>query len=325
MNIPRQSTIAIGALALSLLPLHWATAQDYPTKPVHIISGFGAGSAGDVLIRLLVPRLSQSTGQQFIIEYKPGAGSNIAAEFVVRAPADGYTLFLGTSANTINATFSPNLSFDFAEDLAPVAQLGSIPNLLVVNPSLGVTNVRELIALAKAKPEQIGYATSGVGTMSHMGGELLNVLAGIKLVHVPYQSAAQAVIDVLGGRVMAFFGPVNIVLPHVQAGKLRALATTEHRRTALAPDVPTMAEAADLPRYESAIWYGLLAPARTPRDAVDKLSRLANEALQAKETQAAMSAQGISALGGNPQDFANAIDADIKRWKEVITAAGLKR
>jgi tripartite-type tricarboxylate transporter receptor subunit TctC len=188
-----------------------------------------------------------------------------------------------------------------------------------------VTNVRELIALAKAKPEQISYATSGVGTMSHMGGELLNVLAGIKLVHVPYQSASQAVIDVLGGRVMAFFGPVTIIRQHVEAGKLRALATTENKRTPLAPDVPTMAEAADLPRYESAIWYGLLAPARTPGAVINKLSRLANEGLQAKDTLATMNAQGMGPLGGSPQDFAKAIEADIKRWREVITAAGLKR
>ncbi len=321
----RQTRISIAAFLVSVFPTHIATAQEYPTKPVRIISGFGAGSAGDVLIRLIAPKLSQSTGQQFIIEYKAGAGSNIAAEFVVRSPADGYTLFLGTSANTINATFSPNLSFDFAKDLAPVAQLGSIPNLLVVNPSLGVKNVRELIALAKAKPEQISYATSGVGTMSHMGGELLNVLAGIKLVHVPYQSASQAVVDVLGGRVMAFFGPVTIVRQHVETGKLRALATTENKRTPLAPDVPTMAEAADLPGYESAIWYGLLAPGRTPGAVIDKLSRLANEGLQAKDTLAAMSAQGMGPLGGSPQDFAQAIEVDIKRWRDVITRAGLKR
>jgi tripartite-type tricarboxylate transporter receptor subunit TctC len=325
MQLLWRSTIAIGIVILSSAPLQTATAQDYPTKPVRIISGFGPGSAGDVLTRLVVPKLNQSTGQQFIVEYKPGAGSNIAAEFVVRAPADGYTLFLGTSANTINATLSPNLSFDFAKDLAPIAPLGSVPNILVVNPSLGVANVRELIALAKARPDQISYATSGVGSLSHMAGELLNVQAGIKLVHVPYQSAAQAVLDVLGGRVMAFFGPVNIVLPHVEAGKLKALATTENKRTFMAPDIPTMAEAADLPNYESAIWYGLLAPARTPRDVIDKLSRLANEALQAKDTLAQMRAQGYGVLGGSPQDFANAIDADVRRWREVITAAGLKR
>jgi tripartite-type tricarboxylate transporter receptor subunit TctC len=325
MKILHQSAVAICAALLGTFSVTIPKAQGYPTKPVRIISGFGPGSAGDVLIRLVTPKLSQSTSQQFIIEYKPGAGSNIAAEFVVRAPADGYTLFLGTSANTINATFSPNLSFDFAKDLAPIAQLGSVPNLLVVNPSLGVTNVLELIRLAKAKPHQISYATSGVGSLSHMSGELLNVLSGIKLVHVPYQSAAQAVIDVLGGRVMAFFGPVNIVWPHVEAGKLRALATTENKRTFMAPDLPTMAEAADLPHYESAIWYGLLAPAPTPRQVIEKLARVANEALQAKDTQAQMRAQGIGSIGGSPEDFAKAIEADVTKWREVITAAGLKR
>jgi tripartite-type tricarboxylate transporter receptor subunit TctC len=324
MNILHQSTIAICAALVSTLPVETARAQDYPTKPVHIISGFGAGSAGDVLIRLLVPKLSQSMGQQFIVEYKPGAGSNIAAEFVVRAPADGYTLFLGTSANTINATLSSNLSFDFAKSLAPIAQLGTVPNLFVVNPSIGVTNLREFITRAKSQPEQINYATPGVGTLSHMSGELLNFLAGIKLVHVPYQSSAQALTDVLAGRVTAFFAPVNIVWPHVEAGKLKALATTEHKRTALAPDVPTMAEAADLPRYESAIWYGLLAPAGTPRSIIEKLSRIANEALKDKDTLAQMSVQGMAPLGGGPEDFAKAIDADIAKWKEVITAAGLR-
>jgi tripartite-type tricarboxylate transporter receptor subunit TctC len=325
MSILYRSTIATCAALLLTLPTEAAQAQDYPSKAVHIISGFGAGSAGDVLVRLLVPKLSQSMGQQFIVEYKPGAGSNIAAEFVVRAPADGYTLFLGTSANTINATFSPNLSFDFAKDLAPIAQLGSVPNLFVVNPSLGVTNLREFITLAKSQPGHINYATPGVGTLSHMSGELLNFLAGIKLGHVPYQSSAQAMTDVLAGRVTAFFAPVNIVWPHVEAGKLKALATTEHKRTALAPDVPTMAEAADLPRYESAIWYGLLAPARTPRAVIEKLSGITNEALQDKETLAQIRAQGMGPLGGSAQDFAKAIYADIAKWKEVITAAGLKQ
>lgn len=325
MSILHQSTIAICAVLLSTLPVETVRAQDYPTKQVRIISGFGPGSAGDVIARLLVPKLSQSTGQQFIIEYKPGAGSNIAAEYVVRAPADGYTLFLGTSANTINATFSPNLSFDFAKDLAPITQLGSVPNLLVIHPSLGVANLREFITLAKSQPDQINYATPGVGTLSHMSGELLNFLAGIKLVHVPYQSSPQAITDVLAGRVTALFAPVNIVWPHVEAGKLKALATTENKRTLMAPDVPTMAEAADLPRYDSAIWYGLLAPAGTPRDVVDKLSRTVNEALQANDTLAQMRTQGIGPLGGRPEDFAKAIDADIRKWQEVITAAGLKK
>ena len=293
MSIVWQSTIAICAGLLSILPLQTATAQDYPTKPVRIISGFGAGSAGDVLIRLLVPKLSQSTGQQFIVEYKPGGGSNIAAEFVVRAPADGYTLFLGTSANTINATLSSNLSFDFAKDFAPIAQLGSVPNLLVVNPSLGVTSVRELIALAKAKPEQIGYATSGVGTLAH----------GRRAAQCPcrHQARARPLPERRAGGGRCAGRPRHGL---VRAGEYRLAACRSRQAQGachdgeqahpMAPDVPTMAEAADLPRYESAIWYGLLAPARTPRDVVDKLSRLANEALQAKDTLAQMRAQGMA-------------------------------
>ncbi len=324
MSIFRRSSIAICALA-GIFSIATANAQNYPTSPIRIISGFGAGSAGDVLVRLLLPKLSKSLGQQVIIEHKPGAGSNIAAEFVVRSPADGYTLFLATSANTINATFSPNLPFDITKDLVPITLLGSVPNLLVVHPSLGVTNLREFIALAKSKPDQISYATSGLGTLSHMSGELLNFLASIKLLHVPYQGSAQAIADVLSGRVSAFFVPVNIVLPHVEAGKLTALAVTASTRSAMAPNVPTMAEAAGLPRYESAIWYGLLAPAGTPRDAIDKLSRAINEALKAEDTQAAMRNQGIGPAGGSPEEFARAIDTDTKKWREVITAAGLKR
>jgi len=325
MSILRQTTIAICTVLLGTLSVEAVTAQKYPTKQVRIISGFGPGSAGDVIARLLVPRLSHSMGQQFIIEYRPGAGSNIAAEYVVRAPADGYTLFLGTSANTINATFSPNLSFDFGKELAPIIQLGSVPNLLVIHPSLPIANLQQFIALARSQPDQITYASPGVGTLSHLSGELLNSLAGIKLVHVPYQSSQQAVTDVLAGRVTALFAPVNVVWPHVEAGKLKALATTEHQRTVMAPDVPTMAEAADLPRYDSAIWYGLLAPAGTPTKVIENLSRIANEALHAKDTVELMRTQGIDPLGGRPEDFARAIDADIRKWREVITAAGLKR
>ena len=318
-------TIATCAVLLTIASVNTAEAQAYPTKPIRIISGFGAGSAGDVIARLIMPELSRSLGQQFIVEYKPGAGSNIAAEYVVRAPADGYTLFLGTSANTINATLSPNLTFDFGKDLVPVAALGSVPNLLVIPPSLGVKDLREFIALAKAQPSQITYASPGVGTLSHLSGELLNVLAGIKLVHVPYQSSAQAMTDVITARVSSLFAPVNVAWPQVEAGKLKALATTENQRTFVAPDVPTMAQAADLPKYDSAIWYGLLAPAGTPRDIVEKLSRAANEALKADNVVAQTRSQGIRVLGGSPDDFGKAIHTDITKWKDVIIEAGLKQ
>jgi tripartite-type tricarboxylate transporter receptor subunit TctC len=309
-----QRFFAAGLIAL--VAVASAAAQDYPTRPVRIISGFGPGSAGDVLTRIIAPKLSQSLGQQFVIEHKPGSGSNIAAEFVARSPADGYTLFIATSANTINANLS-TLSFDFVKDFAPIVRMGSIPNMLVVHPSLGVANVGELIALAKSKPEQIHYATSGVGSLSHMAGEMLNFLAGIKLVHVPYPGAAQAMSDVLAGRVNVAFAPINIVATHVQAGTLKALATTENKRSSVAPDVPTMAEAADLPRYDSAIWYGLVAPAGTPA--------AVNETLRSEETLSVMSKQGMDPAGGSPADFARFIEVDNRKWAEVISAAGLKR
>jgi len=325
MGILKRSSSAVCVALVAMIAAGTARAQDYPTRPVRIISGFGPGSAGDMLARIVSQKLSPALGQQFIIEHKPGGGSNIAAEFVARAPADGYTLFLGTSANTINATLSSNLSFDFSKDFAPVTLMGSVPNILVVHPDLGVGNVQELIALAKSKPDQILYETSGVGSLSHLSGELLNFLAGIKLVHVPYQGSAQAMADVLAGRVMAAFAPVNIVWPHVESGKLKALATTENKRSAMAPDVPTMAEASGLPRYDSAIWYGLLAPAGTPRDVIDKISAAVNEALKADDTLAQMRKQGMDTSGGGPAAFARYIEADTRKWAEVINALGLKK
>lgn len=325
MGILKQSTLALCMALAATLVAAPVRAQDYPSRPVRIISGFGPGSAGDMLARIVSQKLSPALGQQFIIEHKPGGGSNIAAEFVARAPADGYTLFLGTSANTINATLSSNLSFDFTKDFAPITLMGSVPNILVAHPALGVTNVRELIALAKAKPDQILYATSGVGSLSHMSGELLNFLVGIKLVHVPYPGSAQAMTDVLAGRVMLAFAPVNIVWPHVEAGKLKALATTENKRSSMAPDVPTMAEASALPRYDSAIWYGLLAPAGTSREIIEKISVAVNEALKGDDTLAQMRKQGMDPAGGGPAAFAGYIKADTKKWAEVINALGLKK
>jgi tripartite-type tricarboxylate transporter receptor subunit TctC len=314
---------AIWTALLSVALAHSAMAQTYPTKPVRIVSGFAAGSAGDVIARLIIPDLGRSLGQQVIVEYKPGAGSNIAAEYVARAPADGYTLFLGTSANTINATLSPNLSFDFSKDLVPIVALGSVPNLLVVDPALGVRDLRQFIAFAKSQPGRVTYATPGVGTLSHLSGELLNVLAGIKLLHVPYQGSSQALADVIAGRVSALFGPVNVVWPQVEAGKLKALATTANERSSMAPEVPTMAEAADLRTYDSAIWYGLLAPAGTPRTVVEQLAQATNEALKTENLREQMRKQGIRAQGGSTEDFGKAIQTDIAKWKTVITEAGL--
>jgi tripartite-type tricarboxylate transporter receptor subunit TctC len=314
--------VAIVAMIASGPPL--AGAQDYPSRPVKIIIGFGPGSSADITARVLAQRFNEKLGQQFVVENKPGAGSNLAADFVARAPKDGYTLLMATTANAINQTLSPNLSFDFAKDLAPIALVAAVPNVLVAHPSLGVASVQDLIALAKAKPEQIFFGSSGVGTSTHLSGELFNQMAGVKLVHVPYPGSAQAIADVLTGRIALLFSPASTVLPHVNDGKLKALATTGARRTTIAPNIPSMAEAA-LPGYETDLWLALLAPAGTPRAVVDTLSHAVNQALQVNEIVAPLRAQGIDPLGGTPEEFGRYIEAEIRKWAAVAQAAGLKK
>lgn len=301
-----------------------AGAQDYPSRSVKIIIGFGPGATADITARVLAQRFSEKLGQQFVVENKPGAGSNLAADFVARAPKDGYTLLMATTANAINQTVSSNLSFDFAKDLAPVTLVASVPNVLVAHPSLGVSSVQELIALAKSKPEQIFFGSSGVGTSTHLSGELFNQTAGVKLVHVPYPGSAQAIADVLTGRIALLFSPASTVLPQVKDGKLKALATTGGKRTAIAPELPTVADAG-LPGYETDLWLALLAPAGTPRPVIDTLSRAVNDALRVDEVVAPLRAQGIDPLGGTPEEFGRYIQTEIQKWENVAKAAGVKK
>jgi tripartite-type tricarboxylate transporter receptor subunit TctC len=216
---------------------------DFPTHPVRVIVGFPAGSAADITARVVGQRIGQLLGQQVVIENKSGAGSNLAAEAVARAPKDGYTLLLGTIANSINAVVKSNLAFDFPKDFMPIIRLTTTPNILVVHPSLGVKSVKELIDLAKAKPDQLLFASSGVATGTHLAAELFKMLTGTKMVHVPYAGSPPAITDLLAGRVQVFFSPASTVLAHVRSGKLVALASTEAKRTAIAPELPTMAEA----------------------------------------------------------------------------------
>ena len=321
--VPSRVLAAATALALAAGPC-MAQADDYPNRPVRIVIGFGPGAIADLTSRMLGNRMAQTLGQQFVVESRPGAGSSLAAEFVARAPKDGYTLFMATVANTINAAVAPNLSFDFGKDFAPIALIASVPHVMVVHPSLGVNSTQELIALAKSKPDQIHYASSGAGTLAHLSGVLLNHMAGIKLVHVPYAGSAQGITDVLAGRVTVMFSPASTVWPHVQAGKLKALATTQPQRAAMAPDLPTMAEAG-LQGYDAGIWVGLLAPAGTPPAVIDKLQRAANEALQSPEVLTPLRAQGADPLGGSPEAFARHIDSEIKKWTSVAAATGLKK
>jgi tripartite-type tricarboxylate transporter receptor subunit TctC len=318
VTLDRRLFVAGAAALVGASP---ALAQD--SRPIRIIIGFGPGSVADIAARVIGVRMSQTLGQQIVVENRAGAGSNLGAEYVTRAPKDGTVLFMATIANTINPAMGP-LSFDFARDLTPITLVASSPQLLVVHPSLGVNSVAELIALAKAKPDTIAYAMSGVGTLSNLSGLLLNQMAGIKLVPVAYTGSAQGVNDVITGRVPLMFGSAANVLPHVQAGTLKALAATQSKRIDVAPHVPTMQESG-LPGYDAVVWMGLLAPAGTPRETVARISQAANAALRAKEVEAALQAQGFQTLGTTPEEFAGHIQAELKKWSGVAAASGLKK
>lgn len=311
-------------LALLLAPNRADAQTDFPSRPIRLIVGFIPGSSADITARVLGQRMSQTLGQQIVVENKPGAGSSLGAELVARAPKDGYTLFVGSSANITNAAINPNLPFDIARDLAPVALINTAAVILVVHPSLGVGSLSELIALARSKPGELLYASTGVGTAPHLSGELLGMRAGIKLVHVPYQGSPQAATDLLAGRVSMMFSPASAVVSQVESGTLKALASAASKRPGILPNVPTMAEAG-MPDFDTSIWFGLMAPAGTPRDIVDKLARSASEATASPEVIATWRPQGIDPLTGGPDEFSRHITSEIKRWGDVAQAAGLKK
>jgi len=306
------------------LPATAFAEADYPLRPVKIVVGFGPGSAADLTARVLAQRLSKTMGQQFMVENKPGGGSTVAAEQVARGPKDGYTLFIGTAANVINGVMQPNLNFDFSKDFATVVYTTSSPNILVVHPSTGVSNVKELIALLKAKPEQVFYGSSGVGTSPHLSGELFNMMAGTKMVHVPYSGSAQAVTDLLAGRTQVMFSPASTVLQYVEGGQLKALASSERTRASAAPDLPTVADAG-LPGFDTSVWFGVVAPTGVSREIVEKLSGAIGDALQNDEVTKPLHAAGLDIKGGTPEQFGAYIASETKKWNDVVTAAGLRK
>jgi tripartite-type tricarboxylate transporter receptor subunit TctC len=312
------------AVLAALLASPLARADDYPSRPVRLIVGFIPGSAADITARVLGSRMSQILGQQFVIEIRAGAGSSLAAEYVARASKDGYTLFLGSSANLTNAAINPNLSFDMVKDFAPVALVTTAAIILVAHPSTGAKTLAELIALAKSKPGEVLYASTGVGTAPHLSGELFAQRIGTKLVHVPYQGSPQAVTDLLAGRTTMMFSPASAVLPHVETGKLVAIASATTKRSSAAPNIPTMAEAG-MPDFDTSIWFGVMAPAGTPREIVDKLAAAVKEALQSDEALATLRTQGFDPLSGGPAEFKRSIEREIARWKDVAKAAGLAK
>lgn len=299
-------------------------AQAFPTRSMHVIVGFPAGSGADITARVVGQRMAQNLGQPVVVENRAGAGSSLAAEFVARAPKDGHTLLLATVANPILAVVNPNLPYNFPKDFAPVARLATTPNVLVVHPSIKVTSVKELIAYAKANPDKLSFGSSGVATVTHLSGELFKAMTGIQMVHVPYPGSAQAVTDLIAGRIQVLFTPASGVLQHARAGKVVALASTEAKRAGAAQDLPTMAEAG-LGGFETGLWFGLLAPYGTPQPIIDKLNHAANEALKSAEVAQALVPQGMDLVGGSADEFAKYLDGEMRRWAPVVAAAGLKK
>jgi tripartite-type tricarboxylate transporter receptor subunit TctC len=318
-HCPKLVALCAGVTMIAAAGTAAVTAQTYPAQPIKVIVGFGPGSAADILARLVGKQMEVSLRQPIVIENRPGNSSMIAAETVARASADGYTLFMATIANTLNPAETKS-NFNLGRDLAPIALLGIVPNVLVAHPSVPANNLRELIALARSKPESLTFGSSGYATASYMAAELFNDNAGTKILSVPYQGGSnQAVSDLLSGRITLMFNVAPTLAPHVEAGKLKAFAVAQSKRASIMPDVPTLAEAG-MTGFDAGIWIGLLAPAGTPPAIIDKLSGAANEALNTDEVRTALKRQGTDPLGGTPKQFADFIRTDIAKWGAVLAS-----
>jgi tripartite-type tricarboxylate transporter receptor subunit TctC len=323
MKLHRRAFVrfAGGAAALPAVAAS-AWAQAYPTRSVRLIVGFAPGSTSDILARLMVPWLSQRLGQTFIVENRPGAGANIATEAVVKSPADGYTLLMVAPVAAINGTLYPRLNYEFLRDMAPVAGVVRVPNVLEVNPSVPINTVPELIAYAKANPGKLSFASAGIGTASHLAGEMFNAMAGVKIQHVPYHGDGPAMIDLIGGQVQVGFATMTASIGHIRAGKLRPLAVTTLQRSDALPDIPTVSDV--VPGYEASSWFGIAAPKATPAAIVDSLNREANAGLADPTIKTRLTDMGGMLLAGSPADFAKLIAAETEKWGKVIRAAGIK-
>ena len=312
-----------GIIAAALLAgVAQTTAQTaYPARPIHLIVGFAAGGPTDVLARIIGGRMSEILGQQVVVENRTGASGNIATQMVVRAPNDGYTILMGANSNAVNESLFKNLPFKFADDLIPVAPLAEAPTVLVVHPSLDVKSVQDLIALARAKPGEIMYATAGKGTTTHLAGELFGLMAGVKLTPVPYKGSGETTKDLLSGQIKVMFSPIPPVLSFIQGGQLRGIASTGPRRASVAPGLPTVEEAG-LSGFDMRMWFGLMAPLGTPDDIVDKLSQAAGEALRSDGVKAALAKQGYEPPPGTRQQFGAFIREEIDKWAKVVATFG---
>jgi tripartite-type tricarboxylate transporter receptor subunit TctC len=323
MKLPRRRFLhlAAGAVALPALS-RIAKAQTYPSRPVRLIVGFAAGSTSDILARLMGQWLSERLGQQFIIENRAGAGANTATAAVVRAPADGYTLLMVAPVAAINATLYDKLSFNFLRDMAPIAGVVRVPNVMEVNPAVPVKTVPEFIEFAKANPGSLSFASAGVGTASHLAGEMFKAKAGVNLLHVAYRGDGPAMTDLIGGQVQVGFATMTASIGHIRSGKLRPLAVTTTTRSQVLPQVPSVGDF--VPGYEASSWFGVAAPKDTPAEIVDRLNSEINAGLADPSIGARLTDMGGMVLAGSPADFGKLIADETEKWGKVIRAAHIK-
>ncbi|HXM82259.1 MAG TPA: tripartite tricarboxylate transporter substrate binding protein [Burkholderiales bacterium] len=321
----RSMKFVLGALALlaaAVLGVSPAMAQQYPTKPVRIIVPFAPGGGSDFIARFTAQRLTAALGSQVIVENRPGAGGLLGIESGVKADPDGYTLTLIASSYTVNPALYP-IKFDPLNDITPVIQLSQGPMLVVVNPKVPVKTTKELIALAKSKPGQISFASAGQGSITHMAAELFISMAGIKMNHIPYKGTGPALTDTLGGQTDVFFSTTATALPHVKAGRLRAIAVTTAKRLPAEPDVPTIAESG-VPGYDVAIWHGLIAPKGLARPVLERINTEVNKILKLKATADQLQTDGVLPAGGTPEQFREQIRKELELWRKVVAATGVK-
>ena len=312
----RPLAVLLAAFAILAQP---ARADDYPTRPVRLIVGFAAGSSGDVIARIVAHKLSELLKQNVVVEDKPGASSMVATDYVARSAKDGYTLMFATIATTINMTLLAGNAPNVEKDMTPIALVGSIPNILVVDAKLGVSDVKGLIALAKQKPDELLYGASGLGSGPHLATELFKQMAGVKMTGVLYPGSGQTAVDLIAGRIQVIFAPAPTVLGLIKDGRVKPLATTEAKRSNIAPDLPTIAEAG-LPGYAAGLWFGILGPGGLPKPVIDKLSEATNAALKDPTVLQGLQSQGLNAAGGSPEDFARFIKSETERWARVINS-----
>jgi len=323
MTLPRRRFLHLTASAVTLPALSRVARDDtYPSHPVRILVGFAAGSTTDILGRLIGQWLSQRLGQQFVIENRPGAGGNVAAEEMIKSTPDGYTLYMVPPAVAANAALYPHLNFDFIRDATAVAGVVRVPNVAEVNPALPVKTIPELIAYAKANPGKLSFESAGIGTASHLAGQLFNAMTGANLQHVPYRGDGPAMVDLIAGQVQVGFATMTASIGHIRSGQLRALAVTTLTRSDALPGIPTVAET--VPGFEASSWFGIAAPKGTPADVIERLNRETNAGLADPTIKARLDDMGGMALTGSPADFGKLIGDETEKWGKVIRDAGIK-